>query len=511
MKRIFFLLIIMLFPINVLAATYTFDATAKINLKNKELKEEEFTYQLKDQDGNVVKTAKNDSEGKIVFKDVTFEADEDYVFKLFTITPEKKDNNYNYDNNIAYIRVYVENNFAKVEYYKESIEDTIEENNFLNRQKSNKRVFHATPEELIGQAYAVCDSDTNIMTFFRDDANKYTDKQIIDNKIYFTDFETASSHSFAFAVNNNYCVRNAKKIVFKDAIKPQNMAGWFRATYNLEEIDVNKLDTSEVTDMSSLFNLSGIKKLDLSTFDTSNVETMNTAFSQMDNLEELIIDNWNTEKVNDLSSMFSDTPKVKSIDMDSFLLKGTRKNISMMNLLYHSGSKFVRLPRNNEVEDFASASNLFNSMPELEVIDLGNWQRDKYGLSASFTNLPKLRKMINHGECLNLYPDNVITTGEGKTGRGYGWYNIDDNTFYDFANKDSSYFTMCFPEGTYITFSSKEPEFDNVYEPIPEEEKKDNKKALITNPKTLSNIVILTILILTTTSTIIIKRRLNNK
>ena len=57
--------------------------------------------------------------------------------------------------------------------------------------------------------------------------------------------------------------------------------------------------------MQQMFYASGIKELDLSNFNTSNVEDMSEMFKGMNNLETLDISNFNTSKVSDFSGMFA--------------------------------------------------------------------------------------------------------------------------------------------------------------------------------------------------------------
>ena len=48
---------------------------------------------------------------------------------------------------------------------------------------------------------------------------------------------------------------------------------------SLEKLDLSNFNTSNVTDMSSMFqNCSALKKLDLSCFNTNNVKEMKTMF-----------------------------------------------------------------------------------------------------------------------------------------------------------------------------------------------------------------------------------------
>ncbi len=114
-------------------------------------------------------------------------------------------------------------------------------------------------------------------------------------------------------------------------------------------IGLENLDTSEVTNMSGMFNsCSSLKSLDLSSFDTSNVTSLNNMFNEMSNLQELNLSNWkyndsitsdfskqsglntctsleniilenvDTSEVTDMSNMFASSQTIKELDLSSF-------------------------------------------------------------------------------------------------------------------------------------------------------------------------------------------------
>ncbi len=77
----------------------------------------------------------------------------------------------------------------------------------------------------------------------------------------------------------------------------------FRNMSNLKAIYFDNLNTSETTDMSSMFAYYSGASLDLSNFDTSQVTNMEYMFQNCENLEELKLGSWN------LSSLGENTLK----------------------------------------------------------------------------------------------------------------------------------------------------------------------------------------------------------
>ncbi len=155
-----------------------------------------------------------------------------------------------------------------------------------------------------------------------------------------------------------YDFRGVKEINFDnnfDTSNATNMAWMFRLCTSLETINLSSLDTSNVTDMNSLFNMwdsnvggfmpnklssitfgglfntsnvinmknmfagfQSMSKLDLSTFDTSNVVNMNHMFNHCISLKVLNISSFNTSKVTDMVGMFQNCTGLTELDLSSF-------------------------------------------------------------------------------------------------------------------------------------------------------------------------------------------------
>ena len=73
----------------------------------------------------------------------------------------------------------------------------------------------------------------------------------------------------------------------------------------IEDIILDEYDTSNVTDMSCMFDgCSSLESLDLSGFDTSNVTDMFNMFYGCSSLESLDLSDFDTSNVTDMSKMF---------------------------------------------------------------------------------------------------------------------------------------------------------------------------------------------------------------
>ena len=123
-------------------------------------------------------------------------------------------------------------------------------------------------------------------------------------------------------------------ISFKEGntIQPINIATLFYGLTNIASIDLSNFDTSNVTNMSSMFgscpNLITIEGL--SNFDTSNVTDMSNMFRTCNSLMSLDLSSFNTSKVTNMSGMFYICPSLTSIEGLSNFDTSSVTDMSMM-------------------------------------------------------------------------------------------------------------------------------------------------------------------------------------
>ena len=91
----------------------------------------------------------------------------------------------------------------------------------------------------------------------------------------------------------------------------------FENANKLTSINMSTWDTSNVIDMSWMFNRSAVSSLNLSHFNTSKVERMGDMFSNTPNLTSIDVSNFDTSNVWDMNGMFCQT-KIKELNLDNF-------------------------------------------------------------------------------------------------------------------------------------------------------------------------------------------------
>ena len=99
----------------------------------------------------------------------------------------------------------------------------------------------------------------------------------------------------------------------------------FRECSSLKSIDLSSFNTSNVNDMSGMFyNCSSLKSIDLSSFNTSNVKDMRDMFYSCSSLESIDLSSFNTSNVNNMSYMFSGCSSLKK---ENVKIKNSEKRI----------------------------------------------------------------------------------------------------------------------------------------------------------------------------------------
>ena len=121
---------------------------------------------------------------------------------------------------------------------------------------------------------------------------------------------------------SSYC--NAVNTVVFDPsfadVRPTTLSSWFDSMSNLTSITgMEYLNTSQVTDMHSLFNgCSRLPGVDLSNFDTRNVTDMNSMFRDCAAFQSLALSSFDTRNVTDMNAMFRGCTGLTELDLSSF-------------------------------------------------------------------------------------------------------------------------------------------------------------------------------------------------
>ena len=158
-------------------------------------------------------------------------------------------------------------------------------------------------------------------------------------------------------------------------ILPKNSNKYFSYNTGLITFDTKNLDTSNVTDMSYMFEeVRSLTELDLSNFNTSKVTNMNGMFYGMTALTALDVSNFDTSNVTDMSYMFAITTELTTLDVSNF----DTSNVTNIGGMFNGVGSLTTLDVSNfDTSNVTDMSSMFNGMYALTALDVSNFNTSK--------------------------------------------------------------------------------------------------------------------------------------
>ena len=173
------------------------------------------------------------------------------------------------------------------------------------------------------EAYAAFSNDNTTLTFY------YDNQKSSRNGMDIGPFESKKDRGW-----HEYC-NEITTVVFDASFTQKtdlvSTAYWFKGFGNLTTISgIENLNTHKVIDMSSMFDdCSSLKKIDLSSFNTENVENMQGMFIECESLTTLDLRNFNTSRVKNMSMMFAGCVNLNNPYLKSFSTENVTEMWSM--------------------------------------------------------------------------------------------------------------------------------------------------------------------------------------
>ena len=193
----------------------------------------------------------------------------------------------------------------------------------------------------------------------------------------------------------------------------------FGSLYSLTEIAAYGFNTSNVTDMSFMFdNCSQLTTLDLHSFDTSNVTSMRCMFRDCVSLKSVNMDYWKTSKVTDMGEMFSGCTGFTTLNLSKLDTSNVTnmadmfygcENLKTLNLSSFKTSKVKNMYRmfgfcekltsldlsGFKTTNLTNMGDMFYTCRSLKTIDLSNFNTSKVtsmgGLFLACDNLTSVK------------------------------------------------------------------------------------------------------------------------
>ncbi len=209
------------------------------------------------------------------------------------------------------------------------------------------------------QAYAALSDDGKTVTFYYDN-QKFNRTGVVDINKYYVE-----SNAYGTATT---AVIDAS---FAD-YRPTSTAFWFNQCKHLTSISgIENLNTSEVTDMSRMFNeCIALQSLDVSHFDTKNATSMYYMFRNCSSLTSLDVSHFDTRKVTDMGWMFCADSLLTALDVSHF----NTENVTRMTSMFWWCKSLTTLDVSHfDTRKVTDMGWMFNGCEMLENLDVSNF------------------------------------------------------------------------------------------------------------------------------------------
>lgn len=174
-----------------------------------------------------------------------------------------------------------------------------------------------------------------------------------------------------------YCCSSLESIDLNkfDTRNVTTMVAMFRACKNLEEIiNLNKFDTTSLTTINKMFmDCNQIEIIEINTWNTKNLTNIFWTFSNCYNLEQIDISNWNTSNVTTINGMFSRCDSLESIDLSKWDVSKVTDMTALFSQCYSLSDINISTWDTSNVTTMCS---IFRECP-IEIIDISNWNTSK--------------------------------------------------------------------------------------------------------------------------------------
>ena len=357
---------------------------------------------------------------KDYFKHDFFIANLNYiVIKLKVTESDKKENEnefeniYFFDNDIFMKR---ENEFNYEE--NKEIKELLKDNNieiYINNNKMDECKKYFQPEkegeyeikinfhkkmEDCSYMFSGCRNIISIDLFFFD-SSEVTNMKYMFGKCFYLEEINLGNLNTDNVINMSYMFNKCslKEIIFPNSFNTKNvkdMSFMFHSCIFLEKIKfTSSFITNNVIYMKGMFGKCyKLKKLNLKYFNTSKVENMLSLFSDCCNLEEISINQstFRTENVRDMGFMFNNCEKLKNINLSKF----ETEKVEFYNSMFLSCKALTNLDLSNfTIMNKANMSEMFIDCENLIELNLSSFIiSGENEIDNMLDNLTNIKKII---------------------------------------------------------------------------------------------------------------------
>ncbi len=170
------------------------------------------------------------------------------------------------------------------------------------------------------------------------------------------------------------------------------MYGLFRGCKSLKKVNLSGLNTSKVTSMDNMFKgCESLESVDVSGFDTSNVTNMSGMFGNCKKLKTLNVSNFDTSKVEEMFGMFWECESLENLDLSGF----NTSNVTNMSSMFHDCKSLKTLNVSKfDTSKVTLMDDMFYSCENLTSLDVSGFNTENVtDMSLMFADCEKLQKL----------------------------------------------------------------------------------------------------------------------
>lgn len=170
------------------------------------------------------------------------------------------------------------------------------------------------------------------------------------------------------------------------------MYGLFMGCKSLKKVNLSGLNTSKVTSMNNMFNgCESLESVDVSGFDTSNVTNMSGMFGNCKKLKTLNVSNFDTSKVEEMFGMFLECESLENLDLSGF----NTSNVTNMSSMFHECKSLKTLNVSKfDTSNVTRMDDMFYSCENLTSLDVSGFNTENVtDMHLMFADCEKLQKL----------------------------------------------------------------------------------------------------------------------
>ena len=149
-------------------------------------------------------------------------------------------------------------------------------------------------------------------------------------------FVTTNVETMAYMFDGTHLTALDLQAYSTQHLRPDGMKGMFRNCAYLQTLDISSFTTEQITTMEDLFSgCAALRSLNLSSFNTAQVTNMKNMFNGCATLTSLDLRSFNTAQVTNMQNMFSDCSRLTTLYLNSF---NTAQVTNMQNMFNGCGA-----------------------------------------------------------------------------------------------------------------------------------------------------------------------------